>query len=273
MTAASLTWHYGLVANYWAEFHTEGPEILYYKNLIERFGQPALDVACGTGRLLLPYLRAGLDVDGCDISPDMLAQCRQKAEREGFSPGLYAQAMHQLDLPRTYRTIYVCGSFGIGGSRQNDAIALQRFHRHLAPDGVLLLDNHLPYREDGEHGAWQWEFWVKKNRLKLDPNWWPEPGDRERASDGSEYEMRVRVADLDPLEQVITLQTRIERWREGHRIAEEEYTLKSNLYFKNELWMMLEQAGFEVIELQGDYTEAPANPEHGVLLFIARKKA
>ena len=32
---------------------------------IEESGQPALDLGCGTGRLLLPFLRAGLDVDGC----------------------------------------------------------------------------------------------------------------------------------------------------------------------------------------------------------------
>jgi 2-polyprenyl-3-methyl-5-hydroxy-6-metoxy-1,4-benzoquinol methylase len=31
-----------------------------------------LDVACGSGRLLLPLLRAGIDIDGCDISGDML---------------------------------------------------------------------------------------------------------------------------------------------------------------------------------------------------------
>ena len=111
------TWHYGIVAQHWAEFQNyseDAPEVAYYRKFIGRYGQPALDVACGTGRLLLPYLRAGLDVDGCDISPDMLAHCREKAAKEGFSPNLYAQAMHELDLPRRYRSIYVCGSFGIG---------------------------------------------------------------------------------------------------------------------------------------------------------------
>ena len=120
MNEQPQTWHYGLVAQYWAEFQVEGPEIAYFQKLIEKVGQPALDVACGTGRLLLPYLRAGLDVDGCDISPDMLALCAEKARLEGFSPRLYPQAMHELDLPRTYQTIFVCGGFGIGGSRQQD---------------------------------------------------------------------------------------------------------------------------------------------------------
>ena len=52
-----------------------GPEIEFFRRSIEAAGEPALDVACGTGRLLVPWLQAGLDVDGCDLSPDMLALC------------------------------------------------------------------------------------------------------------------------------------------------------------------------------------------------------
>jgi 2-polyprenyl-3-methyl-5-hydroxy-6-metoxy-1,4-benzoquinol methylase len=57
------TWHYGLVAEWWAEFNTDGPEIGYFGRFVER-RQPALDAGCGAGRLLLPWLRAGYDVDG-----------------------------------------------------------------------------------------------------------------------------------------------------------------------------------------------------------------
>ena len=111
MEGSPQTWHYGLVSRWWAEFNTEGPEIEYFQRFVER-GQPALDVACGTGRLLIPWLKAGLDVEGVDISDDMLALCRERGEREGLSPTLYAQSMHELDLPRRYRTIVVCGVSG-----------------------------------------------------------------------------------------------------------------------------------------------------------------
>ncbi|HWI61375.1 MAG TPA: class I SAM-dependent methyltransferase [Symbiobacteriaceae bacterium] len=46
-----------------------------------------MDAGCGTGRLLIPLLAAGFDVDGADISPDMLALCRAKAEHIGRAPG------------------------------------------------------------------------------------------------------------------------------------------------------------------------------------------
>src|SRR5438270_14021486 len=60
MAGQPLTWHYGLVAQYWAEFNVAAPEELaYYRAAIERYGQPALDLACGTGRILVPLLKAG----------------------------------------------------------------------------------------------------------------------------------------------------------------------------------------------------------------------
>lgn len=92
------TWHHGLVARWWAEFNEDGPEIAYFRNFVER-GQPALDVACGTGRLLIPYVTDGLDVDGCDVSAEMIALCRTKAERQGLSPTLFVQAMQDLEPP------------------------------------------------------------------------------------------------------------------------------------------------------------------------------
>src|ERR1044072_9147900 len=44
----SQTWHPGLVARWWSEFSEGRPESAYFRKFVE-VGQPALDVACGTG--------------------------------------------------------------------------------------------------------------------------------------------------------------------------------------------------------------------------------
>ena len=148
----------GVIARWWAEFNLDGPEIGFFRPFVEA-GQPALDVACGTGRLLVPWLAAGLDVDGCDISPDMLALCRERALREGLTePRLYAQAMHELDLPRRYRTIVLCGGFGLGGHREHDVEGLRRLYEQLEPGGALVMDNEVPYAQ-----GW-WRRWRKDER-------------------------------------------------------------------------------------------------------------
>ena len=73
----ALDFHRGLAAVLFDVVNRDdAPEVAYYRGVIERGGEPALDAGCGPGRLLCQYLRAGLDVDGCDISPDMLELCR-----------------------------------------------------------------------------------------------------------------------------------------------------------------------------------------------------
>jgi SAM-dependent methyltransferase len=138
MPSAPRIWHYGLMAEYWAEFLTDAPEASFYKAAIARFGQPVLDLACGAGRLMLPLLRAGIDVDGCDVSPDMIRLAGEAAARECFAPALYVQAMHELDMPRRYRTICICGGIGLAGGRAADLECLRRCHRHLEPGGAHL---------------------------------------------------------------------------------------------------------------------------------------
>ena len=261
------TWHHGIVARWWAEFNLDGPEISYFQKFIEGDGQPALDVACGTGRLLVPYLRAGLDVDGCDLSADMLALCRERAEAEGLSPNLYAQAMHELRLPRMYKTILVCGGFGLGGNREQSFEGLRRLYEHLEPGGLLLLDNEVPYAVSGI-----WPLWQKDERRAL-PKPWLElgNGDRRQGSDGAEYELRSRVVELDPVTQFVTLEMRADMWVDGEHVAAEEHVLRMSMYFTRELVSLLELAGFTDVTLRGDYTDEEPSPDTEFVVFIARK--
>lgn len=222
-------------------------------------------MACGTGRLLIPFLHAGLDVDGCDISPDMLGLARERAEREGLRPTLYAQAMHQLDLPRRYRTVLVCGGFGLGGNREHDVQALQRLYEHLEPGGLLLLDNEVPYAD-----VRAWRSWPEDERTAL-PHAWRPPGERRRGADGTEYELRSRVVSLDPLAQRIVYEMRGSMWRDDRLVAEDQHTLQLTMYFTYELRAMIEAAGFVDVELRGDYTDAEPTADSAFVVFIGRK--
>jgi SAM-dependent methyltransferase len=257
------TWHYGLVAEWWAEFNTDGPEIEYFGRFVER-GQPALDAGCGTGRLLLPWLRAGYDVDGSDVSADMVALCRQQAGREGFDPTLLVQPLHALSPERRYRTIVVCGVLGLGTTRAQDQKGLERIRQCLEPGGTLVLDNQVPYAV-----APRWRRWTKTDRGEL-PAAWPESGDRRRIADGSELELRSRIVAVDPLDQTHTLEIRAQRWTAGELVGTEEYTLSMRSYFRDELLLMLERAGFADVDVRGDYSDDAPTSEHEFLVFIAR---
>src|SRR5256885_16050900 len=64
---------------------------------------------------------------------------------------LSVQALHELRLDRTYRTAYMCGVFGIGGSRDLANQAMHRAYQHLDPGGAPPIIHQLPY--DAEEGG------------------------------------------------------------------------------------------------------------------------
>ncbi len=98
----------------------------------------ALDVACGTGRAIPSLLRRGWEVQGCDLSPAMLAVARER-----FGDGVRLDVADMRRLP-------VLGSFDLV-LVLNDAVnhlltdgdlerAMASLALNLAPGGLLLFD-------------------------------------------------------------------------------------------------------------------------------------
>ncbi len=267
-SAAAGTWHHGLVARWWAEFNEPSPdEVAYLRRAVVRWGQPALDLGCGAGRLLVPLAREGLDVDGVDVSADMIDLARAAAEWAGLSPTLLAQPMHELELARRYRTIFMVGAFGIGGDRARERESLVRARAHLEPGGALLINHELPYAGRDEKG---WARWLPGRRADL-PQPWPAAGDRRTAAGGDEIELIGRMLAFDPLAQRVSYEMRARLWRAGQLVREETSILHESLYFAQEVVQLLREAGFTAIDIEGGYTGQPATPDDGVVMFVARR--
>ncbi len=153
--------YYGLHASTWDLFrrgHEGWDDRHLYEKVIRQYGQPALDVGCATGRLILTYMKEGIDVDGVDASADMLAICRSKAEVAGLQPTLYEQRMERLDLPRTYKTIIVSSSsFTLLTDLDSSRAAMDGFCRHLDHGGALVMPFGTPWSE-GDPLVTDWEL-------------------------------------------------------------------------------------------------------------------
>jgi SAM-dependent methyltransferase len=253
------------MAERWAVFYHDTPELTFYQQHIERFGQPVLDLACGTGRVLVPLLKIGIDIEGCDVSADMLHHCRKAAADAGYEPNLYNQPMDAIDLPRRYQMIYICSSFGLAGGRQKDQETLFRCYEHLNEGGALILNIEAEYAYPDA-----WRNWLKETRNTL-PEPWSDEARVEVAPDGTEYRSWSRLVEVNPLEQSYTREVRNEKWQDGRLIAQEEQALTGFMYFKNELHLMLQIAGFDEITVYDDYTDQEAAAETSELVFVARK--
>jgi SAM-dependent methyltransferase len=257
--AATTTWHHGLVARWWANFNVDGPEIAFFRAYVAA-GQPALDVGCGSGRLLVPWVADGLDVDGVDASADMIDACRAAAAAAGRAPALYVQPTHRLDLPRRYGAIVCCGAFGLGVRRADDAEGLRRLRDHLLPRGVVALDY-----EVGEFDDDRWRRWSARPPDESPP---PEH-ERRLAADGFHYALRHRLAGVDVAERSVRRQLQAWQWRGDELVAYEAHDLVANVYTSDEIRGLLVAAGFADVRVVGGYHGGPPAALDRFHVFVA----
>ncbi len=141
-------------ALYDLEYDDYTEDIAYYRRLALATGSPILELGAGTGRLMVPLLRAGLQVDGVERSPGMLEGLRAKLE--------------QLHPPQRGRARIFEGDFRTlpEGLHEQYALVMWPFNalhhcadgkevaqtllgaaRRLRPEGRIALDVYLPDRE------------------------------------------------------------------------------------------------------------------------------
>ena len=120
-------------------------DFAFYLGLAKAARGPVLDVACGTGRIMLPCLQAGVDIEGLDLFPPMLARLREKAGALGFSPRLHEGNMAGFQLPRRYALIMISFNAFVHNLTTDDQLACLRSCReHLQPGGLLVFDTAFP---------------------------------------------------------------------------------------------------------------------------------
>ena len=99
-------------------------------------GGRLLDVACGTGGHL-DHLRAHYEVEGLDISPELLAIARRKHPDIVFHEG----DMVDFDLGRRFDLVTcLFSSIGYVKTIERAAAAIACMARHLNPAGVLVIE-------------------------------------------------------------------------------------------------------------------------------------
>lgn len=128
---------------FWAT--EESPELAWIDAILTRRPGRALEIGCGSGRLLLPLVQKGHRIDGIDLSADMLALCRSAAAALGVEPVLHHGDMTTFSPPQPYEILLVPAfTLQLAG---DPAAALRHFHQLLVPGGLLYLTVFVPLAE------------------------------------------------------------------------------------------------------------------------------
>jgi SAM-dependent methyltransferase len=116
----------------------------FYLELAAQARGPVLEVTCGTGRILLPCLEAGVDIEGVDLYAPMLAQLRAKAAAKGLAPRVHQADMRSFALPRRFSLVIIPFNGFVHCLTTADQVAcLSRCREHLEA-GARLVFNTIP---------------------------------------------------------------------------------------------------------------------------------
>lgn len=228
----------------------------FYRHIIECNSGCALEVGSGTGRLILPYLKLGLEIEGVDCSASMLNICHQKALRDGLSINLYQQKMQELNLPRRFRTIYIpFFSFQSLYNYEEALEALKRFYIHLESNGQLIISIYV-YCHLTQTNTYKKNWRIQKTGI--------------RPSDGATFSC-YRDEKYNFIEQVVTCYYRYIIYQNLQEVTKEYYVCKKRCYDKDEFLLMLRRVGFKEISVYADYSNREIIDESKVMIFVANK--
>jgi SAM-dependent methyltransferase len=121
--------------------------------LIEMLPQDArvLDLGCGYGRIALPLVRAGYEVEGLDLSENLIEAARRAADAEGLRVGLTVGSMTSLPSPSESFDAAICLWSAFNELLEDDeqTRAIREMWRVLRPGGVGVIEGR-PYTEPSE---------------------------------------------------------------------------------------------------------------------------
>ena len=249
--------YYGMMAQTWDLFRgdTSGWEDRgFYLDMIHASGQPALDVGCGTGRLLLDYLSQGVDIDGVDISPEMLTLCRQKAEAMGLKAILYEGDMETMRLPRQYRTILVpSSSFQLVLEPEHARQVIANLFSHLMQNGSLVMPFMKLWKE-GYDSSWR------------------QTGEKIRESDGATVKRWSRNW-YDPVSELEHNEDRYEVIKDRVTIASEHHLRSpaTRQYSQKQALDLFIQAGLVDLQIFKGFTHEQASSDEDIFTISGVK--
>ena len=258
-----------------ADYYDESPIVLgrtrdvaFYRDAVREFGDPVLELGCGTGRIALALAEAGRRVTGLDISQRMLDRCshkRAQLPKETQERVHLAQGdMTRFDLGEKYRLVIIPFrpfQHLLETGQQISCLESVRKHLHAGRrfgerKGKLILDVFQTDAERMHDPEYQKEATVAEyttpdgRRVRI--------AERvtafHRAEQRNDVEMIFYVADARGKEQRLVF----------------AWTLR--YFFRYEVEHLLARCGFQVTAVYGDFDRSPLADTSPEMIFVAESQ-
>jgi len=230
-------------------------DIPFYVDLAKREGGPVLEIGCGTGRVLLPTLEAGIEIHGLDLEDGMLEHLHSKAAARGFQVKAYQGDMRDFTMPARYRLATIPFRPFMHLDNTDDQLrALRCIREHLEPGGLLAFNVFYPSFDliRGNDG-------VRKLAIEVVH---AETGRAVRVYELSRYQHVLQRVTIDR-------ETRVSQADGSESVVASGFTLRWT--YRYEMELLLRAAGFARVDFLGGFDQRPLTQDTDEMVILARR--
>lgn len=225
-------------------------DVAFYRSLASQADGPVLELGCGTGRVYLSLLAAGVDADGLDRSPAVLDRLRENATERGLDPTVWRDDMFDFSVDRLYDLV-ICPFNTVQHASTVDTqlSLLAAVYEALAPGGQFVFDTFVPQFEVicETYGEWRTES---------------------LSHEGSDYELRTRTQIADELRQSFRVNNEL-------RAVDDEdvYTseMQPTMLPYQQVELLARQSPFDDWHVRGDFDDRPVEDGDAVQVWTMEK--
>jgi SAM-dependent methyltransferase len=248
-----------------ADYYDESPvvkgrvqDVAFYRDAARDFGDPILELGCGTGRITMALAEAGKRITGLDLSERMLERAVKKRaalrvearERVHFVQG----DMARFELGEKFRLVIIpFRPLQHLLEVQQHMDCLECVRKHLAPGGRLILD---VFQTDAEriHDPVH-----MRETLVTEYN----------TADGRRVKVSERVAAFHRAEQINDVEMIFSIKHAGGRAERLVFAWPLRYFFRYEVEHLLARCGFKVTTQYGNFDRTPIHHDSPEMIFVA----
>ena len=233
-------------------------DVPFYLDMAGQTGGPVLELACGTGRVLLPIARAGSECWGVDFEPSMLgklsATLRAEPEEVRRRINVVQADMRDFQRPRRFSLTFIAfNSFLALTTTEDQERSLRCIRKHMKQDGLLVINVFAP-------------------RHDLLAQTHADRVCHEIALPGDEGLLRIEErVERDLASEVMYVENTFTTLRGRRKVRTERSGFTLTWIHRRELLLLLAKNGFEVVELYGDFDRRPYDYKSGKMIAVARR--
>jgi SAM-dependent methyltransferase len=260
----SATDSYSVTAKYYDGAYAAKQDLVdlpFYLELAEQNGGPILEIACGTGRVLLAIARKGIEIHGVDNSRPMLKILEEALARESqevrHRVTLHEGDMRDFRLGKKFPLIIIpFRPMQHMHSVEDQLRALSTAAAHLGENGILAFDVFYPKFDT---------LTAKMGEEVMEFEWRPSP-------DSTDIVRRYfRKDSVDKINQIFYFTFIYRTLRGGEVISEETEDFKLSYLTYPHLRALFLLAGLEPIAEYGSFAKAPLDNNAEQMIFLLRK--